>query len=117
QSRQHIEVLNVRMDEAGNPVSAVLYIPAGRENVISRQMKDYANPRKNKQGDLPSHYKKYDRTLDVVPAGLRQLWIDQTPFPTIDEAARWEAWLRAGSFEKFAQVANSLDGASVSAHS
>lgn len=112
-----IEVLNVKLGADGNPESAVLYIPSGREEYVRKQIDSYRNPQKNTRTGKPSNYKKYDKTSDFQPASLADFWIDRTALPVNQaQGASWEVWLREGAFAAFKQKAGAMDGVSVSEH-
>ena len=113
---QKIEVLNVRLDEQGNPESAILYIPPRKKEKIQKQIGEYADPDKNgKYG--PRNYKKYDKTTTIAAAALDRFWIDAADLPeSVDQPYTWEVWLREGQFERFRARAAELGGITVSEH-
>lgn len=113
---QKIEVLNVRLDEQGNPQSAILYIPPRKKETIEKQISTYADPSKNVTSG-PKHYKKYDKTTTIETASIEKFWIDKTPLPTdAGQPLTWEVWLRDGQFENFGRKAAQLGGVTVSGH-
>lgn len=117
QGGARIEVLNVRLDANGRPESAILYIPPGRREFITKQIDAYRNPQKNtKKG--PKNYKKYDKTSDIQPAELEDFWIDSVALPQDqNQAVMWEVWLREHEFAAFKEKTPQLDGVTVSQHS
>lgn len=111
-----IEVLNVKLDQQGNPESAILYIPPERKQFIQSQINAYGDPSKNCRS-RPKNYKKYDKTTSIEPIQIEKFWIDKLSLPQdIIKPIIWEVWLREEQFETFKARAHELRGITVSAH-
>lgn len=111
-----IEVLNVKLDQQGNPESAILYIPPERKQFIQSQINAYGDPSKNGKSG-PKNYKKYDKTTSIEPIQIGKFWIDRLPLPQdTTKICIWEVWLREEQFETFKAKAHELGDIDVSAH-
>ena len=111
-----IEVLNVKLDQQGNPESAILYIPPERKQFIQSQINAYGDPSKNCRS-RPKNYKKYDKTTSIEPIQIEKFWIDKLSLPQdIIKPIIWEVWLREEQFETFKARAHELGSITVSAH-
>lgn len=112
-----IELLNVKLDDRGNPVSAIIYIPPTRKEYINKRVKAYTDPTKNRADGRPKDYKKFDKTQTFEAATIEKLWIDKAYIPSDrDQLLNWEVWLRAGKFEEFEIEARKFESVSVSRH-
>lgn len=106
-----IELLNVKTDNNNRPSSAVIYIPEGKEEAISKQIDAYARP------ESPRNVPKYDQTESFEAATLEKMWLDRRALP-YDRTVlySWEVWLRPGSFEQIQVLIALLPNARISNH-
>jgi hypothetical protein len=111
-----IEVLNVKMNEAGRPESILVYIPPGRTDFIKKQIGAYTDPTKNRTSG-PQNYKKYDKTQSINAVTVSSFWIDKLPIPAaLNQNFTWEIWLREGTYQNFKEKADQMNGVTVSEH-
>jgi hypothetical protein len=116
QGGKKIDVLNVKLDERGQAISALLYIPHRKKEFLNNQLGKYSDPEKNTGGN-PSNYKKYDKTENIVLATLQDFWIDTSAFPeAMDTVSTWEVWLREDAYEIFQENAANMEGIAMSGH-
>lgn len=116
QGGKTIDVLNVKIDERGQPESALLYIPSRRIDYFSNQLERYKDPLNN-SGGKPANYKKYDKTEDIALATIQDFWIDSAAFPAARDAVfNWEIWLRDDAFDFFKRRVEETDDVAISAH-
>ena len=98
--REHLEVLNVRVDEKGNVSSAVIYIPPRKKENFPRKIEDYQDESKKTEKGRRKNQKLLDTVEDIVAAELRAFWTDTLPFPSAGGVRNWELWIRDGTVDQ-----------------
>ena len=115
--REHLEVLNVKVDESGNVSSAVIYVPPKKKENLSKKIEAYRDESKKTEEGHRENQKLLDTVEDIVAAELGAFWTDTLPFPSAGDARNWELWLRDGTIDRVRKVLSSqVWGAVMSEH-
>lgn len=112
--KQKLEVLNVKFDENGNVLSALIYIPSDKikNESLPKKIANYQDDTKRKK----STRELFNTVDNILAADLEAFWTDTFPFPQDNETHSWEVWLREGMFEAVRSAAESIEGITVSNH-
>ncbi len=115
--KQKLEVLNVKLDDQGKIISAVIYIPPQKidSKSITKKIDDYQDQTKNTRYG-PKNRQLFNTVDNIIAADLLAFWTDNIPFPANDVLFGWELWLRDGTIDNVREVARSLGGIVLSEH-
>lgn len=107
--RQHMEVVAVREGDAGQPITASVFVPMRAEDYYLGKVQAYRDM--DTARGRPRNEPLVSRMETVRLATARSLFTDEDRlFPeNPQERVWWEVWLREGRREAFERLANALD--------
>ena len=114
--KQKLEVVNVKTDNNGNIISAVLYIPPKKQESFTKKVNDYQDISKKTKDGYPRNRELFNTIGSIDIAPLTSFWTDVLSFPNVDTKHNWELWLRDGTIESVKDAVRDLDGITISDH-
>jgi hypothetical protein len=107
--RKHMEVVAVREGDAGQPITASVFVPTRAEDYYLGKVRDYRD--RETAGGRPRNEPLVTRMETMRLATARSLFTDEDRlFPeNPQERVWWEIWLREGRREAFERLANALN--------
>ncbi len=107
--RKHMEVVAVREGDAGQAITASVFVPTRAEEYYLAKVRDYRD--RETAGGRPRNEPLVTRMETVRLATARSLFTDEDGFfpENPQERVWWEVWLREGRREAFERLANALN--------
>lgn len=109
--RQGIRLLNVQSEkrEDSTQISAIVYVPKGKEATFIKKIEDYANDEKNTPKGKPKNGLLVNSIADVRLALLESFWTYSERVLIPNEIPAWcEVWLRIDDDVDFEQKISSF---------